>query len=170
MKNLPQYLFFFAVVLLSQIMLFNNLTFSAYLAPLVYIVCIIMMPLGTSPLKMIIVGIVLGAIMDVTMGTAGLNVIATLPVAYFRRSLLSLVASYADMDGEGDTPSQLRIPRFHNYVVAMVLLHNIIFFGVENMTIDNFWFIALRWLCSTTVTMAVVYLFIAIFTPKLTRR
>jgi hypothetical protein len=54
--------------------------------------------------------------------------------------------------------------------VAMVVIHSLIFFAFEHMTTANFGFIFLRFLCSTTVTIGLVYFFIAIFTPKLTRR
>ncbi len=170
MKRESQYILFTVVVLLSQILLFNNLTISAYIAPLAYIVCIIMMPLGTSPLKMIIAGLLLGMTMDITMGIGGLNVIATLPLAFFRRPILHFVASFSDVDSDGEVPTVRRIPRFHYYTATMVVLHSLIFFGFEHLTVDNFGFIAMRFLCSTAVTLAVVYFFIAIFTPKLSER
>jgi hypothetical protein len=119
---------------------------------------------------MIFIGLALGVTMDLTMGTMGLNVLATLPMAYFRRPLLHFVASYTDVDNETGVPSVRRISRFHNYVVAMVVIHSLIFFAFEHMTTANFGFIFLRFLCSTTVTVGLVYFFIAIFTPKLTRR
>lgn len=170
MKRASEYIFFVVVVLAVQILLLNNLTFSTYLAPLAYIVCLILTPLGTSPLKMILIGLALGVTMDLTMGTMGLNVLATLPMAYFRRPILHFVASYTDVDNETGVPSDRRIALFHNYVVAMVVIHSLIFFIFEHMTTANFGFIFLRFICSTLVTLGLTYFFIAIFTPKLTRR
>ncbi len=170
MKRLSAYTLFVAVVLAVQILLLNNLTVSVYWAPLAYIVCLILAPLGTSPLKMIALGLVLGVAMDLTMGTIGLNVLATLPVAYFRRPILHFAASYSDVDNEMGVPSPRRIALFHNYVVAMVVVHSLLFFAFEHMTTANFGFIFLRFLCSTLTTLALSYLFIAIFTPKLTQR
>ena len=170
MKNRNQYILFVVVVLLVQVLLLNNITFSPYLAPVAYIVCIIMAPLGTNSLKMIMWGLLLGLIMDLTMGTIGLNVIATLPIAYFRRPILHFAASYTDVDGEGGVPTQLRISRFNRYVVAMVVLHSVLFFLFEHMTFANLGFIALRFLFSTLISVGVVYFFIAIFSPKLTGR
>ena len=115
MKRASEYIFFVVVVLAVQILLLNNLTFSTYLAPLAYIVCLILTPLGTSPLKMILIGLALGVTMDLTMGTMGLNVLATLPMAYFRRPILHFVASYTDVDNETGVPSDRRIALFHNY-------------------------------------------------------
>lgn len=170
MKNLSQYILFIAVVLIVQIVLLNNLTFSTYVAPLAYIVILIMLPLGISPGKMFIAGLTLGAVMDITMGTIGLNLLATLPIAYFRRPILHFAASYADVDNDGGVPTVRRIGRFHNYVVAMTVLHSMLFFGFEYMSLSNFGFMALRFLCSTVISVGFVYLFIAIFTPKLARR
>ena len=170
MKKRSQYILFVVVVLLVQMLLLNNLTFSPYIAPLAYIVCIIMTPLGSSPMRMILLGTLLGCFMDLTMGTIGLNLIATLAIAYFRRPILHFFASFEDVDGEGGVPSSLRITRFQNYVVAMVVLHNLLFFAFEHLTLDNFGFILLRFLLSTTISLGVVYFFIAIFTSKLTGR
>lgn len=170
MKNRYQYILFVVVVLLVQALLLNNITFSPYIAPVAYIVCIIMAPLGSSPLRMILWGLLLGAVMDITMGTVGLNVIATLPIAFFRRPILHFAASYTDVDGEGGVPTQLRISRFHNYVIVMVVLHSLLFFIFEHMTFANMGFILLRFVCSTLISIGVVYFFIAVFTPKLTSR
>lgn len=170
MKNRSQYILFVVVVLLVQVLLLNNITFSPYIAPLAYIVCIIMTPLGSSPLKMIVVGTLLGLVMDLTMGTMGLNVIATLAIAYFRRPILHFFASFADVDGEGGVPTVLRISRFHNYVVAMVVLHSAIFFIFEHLSFANFGFMLLRFILSTLITLGIVYFFIGIFTSKLTGR
>ena len=170
MTKRSEYILFTIIVLAVQIFLLNNLTFSTYIAPLAYIVCLILTPLGTSPLRMIFNGLLLGLAMDITMGTVGLNVIATLPVAYFRRPILHFAASYTDVDNEMGVPTARRIGRFNNYVVAMVILHSLLFFGFECMTTANIGFIALRFLCSTAAPLALTYLFIAIFTPKLTRR
>ena len=158
MKRASEYILFVVVVLAVQILL------------LAYIVCLILTPLGTSPLKMLLIGLALGVTMDITMGTMGLNVLATLPVAYFRRPILHFAASYIDVDNETGVPTARRLSRFHNYVVAMVLIHSFIFFVFEHMTTANFGFIFLRFFCSTLVTLALTYFFIAIFTPKLARR
>lgn len=170
MKRESQYILFITVVLLVQIILLNNLSISTYIAPLAYIVCIIMMPLGSSSLKMIFAAVALGAIMDFSMGVEGLNVIATLPVAYFRRPILHFVASFSDVDSDGEVPTSRKIGHFHYYVVAMVLIHSAIFFAFEHMTTAHIGVILLRFLLSNIITLAIVYFFIAIFTPKLTAR
>ncbi len=152
-----------------QIFLLNNLTISTRFAPMVYAVCIIMLPLEISQLRILLVGLLLGVIMDLTMGVNGLNVIATLPIAFFRRPILHLAAGVSDLAKKDGIPSPERLGghRFHRYVVSMVVLHSLLFFGFERLSFDNFGFFLSRLLCSTAASLALAYLLIFVFMPKL---
>lgn len=169
MKGKASYTLFFLVTLMVQIFLLNNLTVSVLFAPMAYVACIIMMPLDASPLKMLLTSLVIGLLMDLTMGTDGLNIIATLPLGFFRRPILNLVAGFSDFDKEESAPSEKRLGtyRYHRYVVTMVVLHSLLFFGVEHLTFDNFGFFATRLLCSTLASLAMVYFLLLLFTSKL---
>lgn len=169
MNNRGAYILFFAVVAMVQIFLLNNLTISTRFAPMVYAVCIIMLPLEISQSRILLVGLLLGALMDVTMGVNGLNVIATLPIAFFRRPILHFVAGVSDLGEKDGIPSPVRLGghRFHRYVVSMVVLHSLLFFGFERLSFDNFGFFLSRLLCSTAASLAISYLLIFVFIPKL---
>lgn len=170
MKINKTYLLFYAVVILVQILLLNNLTISTLIAPMAYISCVIMMPLSFSPMRLLIYGLLLALLMDLTMGVVGLNVIATLPIAFFRRPILHFVADYSDFDNEGGVPTPKRLGswRFHRYVVVTTVLHSLIFFCFELLSFNHFWFSIGRIVFSTLATLAVIYVLIAIFTPRLT--
>ena len=168
MKGKGSYILFFIVTLMVQIFLLNNLTVSVLFAPMAYIVCVIMMPLDSSPLKMLLTSLAIGLLMDLTMGTEGLNVIATLPMGFFRRPILNLVAGFSDFDKEESAPSvqRLGVYRYHRYIVTMVVLHSLLFFGFEHLTFDNFGFFAARLACSTLASLAMVYFLQLLFNPK----
>ncbi len=169
MKNIGAYSLFFAVVLFLQIFLLNSITTSVYFAPMLYIICIIMLPLDMSQIKILLFGLVLGLLMDTAMGIRALNVVATLPVAFFRRPILHYVAGFNDPTMEEGVPTvkKMGVLRFHRYIIAMVALHSVLFFGFEWLSLDNLGFLALRILCSTLATLALVYLMIILFTAKL---
>lgn len=169
MNNRGVYILFFAVVAMLQIFLLNNLTISVRFAPMVYVVCLVMLPLEISQMRILLVGLLLGVLMDVTMGVNGLNVVATLPVAFFRRPILHFVAGFSDLAKAEGVPSPERLGghRFHRYVVSMVVLHSMLFFGFEWLSFDNFGFFLTRLLCSTASSLALVYLLIFLFMPKL---
>ena len=169
MKNKGAYILFFAVVVALQILVLNHISVSVYAAPVVYAVLRVMMPLETSQFAMLRVGLALGLSMDATMGVEGLNTLATLPVAFFRRSILHLTADLSGLVKIEGVPSAERLGRFrfHRYTIVTMLLHETIFFSMEWLSFNNIGFFIARLLCSTAVSLAIAYLLIYIFTPKL---
>ena len=89
-RTLP-YLGLFAAAALLQVFLFDNLTISIYLNPLVYIVFIALLPLDTPPAAALGAGLALGVTMDFAMGAAGINTIATLLIAFLRPTLAGMI-------------------------------------------------------------------------------
>ena len=98
----------FAAAALLQVFLFDNLTISIYLNPLVYIVFIALLPLDTPPAAVLGAGLALGVTMDFAMGAAGINTIATLLIAFLRPTLAGMICG-RDNVREGGIPSSARL-------------------------------------------------------------
>ena len=115
-RTLP-YLALFAVVVLLQVFLFDNLSISIYLNPLVYVAFIALLPLDTPPIVLLLSGLATGVTMDLAMGAAGVNTIATLLIAFARPTLLGLLYPRDDIR-EGSIPSTGRLGNrvFLNYL------------------------------------------------------
>lgn len=130
-----QYALLFLVAALLQIFLFNNLTLSVYLNPLVYVVFIALLPMETAPIKVLLAGLVMGLTMDWTMGAAGVNTIATVFIAFVRIHLLVFVCGKENVH-DGGVPSVRRLGEksFAAYLALTVLLHNAIFFYLEALS------------------------------------
>ena len=86
-RTLP-YISLFVVTVLLQVFLFDNLSISIYLNPLVYVAFVALLPLDTPPVVLLASGLAMGVTMDFAMGAAGVNTIATLLVAFVRPALL----------------------------------------------------------------------------------
>mgnify|MGYP003511096308 CR=1 FL=1 len=156
------------VVLLVQMYVLNNLSISPLVAPMVYILLIVMMPIESSQWKMLGVGLLLGVVMDITMGTAGLNTLVTLPIAFFRRPLLYALTGLSPMSKEDGIPTIKRLGmRFHRYFVIMIVLHSLLFYIVEWLSFDNFGILLLRILCSTLCSLVLDYIIIMLFMKRL---
>ena len=115
-------------------------------------------------------GLLMGLTMDVAMGAAGLNTLATLPVAFLRGGLLRLTCS-KDSVTDGGVPSvyRLGVLGFVRYVVAAVVMHSLIYFTMECATFDYFHLTLLRVVVSGTVTVAIVYFASKIFNSQVAR-
>lgn len=161
------YILLFAVVALLQIFFFNNLLLWSCFAPMVYVAFVVMLPLSASAIAVLLAGLAMGVTMDLTMGTAGLNTIATLAVAYLRRPILNLTLG-ADIVRDGGLPTMSRMGsyQFWQYITIVVVLHGVVFFGFEAFTTNYLWYQFLRFLVSTAASVVFVRLIIALFTPK----
>jgi hypothetical protein len=156
------------VVMFVQVFVLNNLSVSPLVAPMVYIVIISMMPIESSQWKMLWVGLLLGVVMDLAMGTAGLNTLVTLPISMFRRPLLYALTGLSPMSKEEGVPSVKRLGlRFHRYIIVLITLHSIFFYFVEWLTFDNLGVLLLRILCSTLCSLVLDYIIIMLFMRRL---
>lgn len=156
------------VVLALQCLLLNHLTISTLFAPMVYIAILIMLPLDTSQLKMLVTALLLSLFIDVTMGTVGLNVLSTLPVAMLRRPILRHIANLSDYAIANDVPTikLIGVRRFYTYIASMVVLHSLIFFTVEQLSFFNFWHFTLRLVISTLSSTAFVMILLRLFNTR----
>ena len=138
-RTLP-YLALFAATVLLQVFLFDNLSISVYLNPLVYIAFIVLLPLDTPPVVLLGAGLALGVTMDGAMGAAGINTIATLLVAFLRPALLSLFCDRENLR-EGGVPSPERLGRrvFTDYLLLLTLLHHAEVFRTEGFVPTKEW-------------------------------
>ena len=160
-RTLP-YLALFAATVLLQVFLFDNLSISVYLNPLVYIAFIVLLPLDTPPVVLLGAGLALGVTMD-----AGINTIATLLVAFLRPALLSLFCDRENLR-EGGVPSPERLGRrvFTDYLLLLTLLHHAVFFVLETLSWSHALHTLARIAVSSAVTALFVWIIARIFTVK----
>ena len=164
-RTLP-YLALFAVVVLLQVFLFDNLSISIYLNPLVYVAFIALLPLDTPPVVLLLSGLATGVTMDLAMGAAGVNTIATLLIAFARPTRLGLLYPRDDIR-EGGIPSTGRLGNrvFLNYLI--VLVHHAVFFSLEALSWAHIVRTIVRTVASGAVSVAFIWVIARIFTAKL---
>ncbi len=156
------------VVLFVQVFVLNNLSASPLVAPMVYIVLIVMLPIEFSQWKMLGAGLIWGVVMDITMGTVGLNTLVTLPIAFFRRPILYAFTNLSDVSKEEGIPTTKRLgSRFHHYAIAMIVLHSVLFYFAEWLSFDNLGALTLRIAYSTLLSLVLDYIIIILFVKRI---
>ena len=162
MYRIYPFVILFLTTALLQVFLFDNLSVSIYLDPLVYVAFVLLLPLDIRPVTLLGAGLAMGLAMDFAMGTAGLNTVPTLLIAFVR-------PYYSRDDArEGGIPSPERLGRavFAKYVVAAVAIHHTVFFALESLSASLLLHTALRIVASGAVTVACVRLIVSVFTAK----
>lgn len=169
-RSIP-FLLLFAAVVLLQVFLFDNLSISIYINPLIYIAFIALLPMGTPPALLLLAGLATGVTMDWAMGAAGENTIATLLIAFIRPWVLHIIHGRENVR-EGGVPSAARLgtSKFVLYLVVLVAVHNTVFFFLETLSWAHAVHTLLRIVLSGAVSVFFIWLIAQVFTTKFPAR
>lgn len=166
-----KYTLLFICTVLLQVFFFDRLTLSVFFAPMIYTVFIILLPINTSSVLTLTCGLITGITMDIAMGTAGLNTIATLAIAYVRHPLLFfLVGREGVRDASAPSPDRMGRRQFVKYLVVMVVVHSAVFSLIEVFSTSHIIYTLLRFVISTSASLIFVRLIIQLFTYKSTSK
>ncbi|MBN1133094.1 MAG: rod shape-determining protein MreD [Bacteroidales bacterium] len=149
----------FIVVILLQVLLFDNIMLNGYLIPYFYLLFIILMPFETPGWLLLIAGFLLGFSIDLFEHTPGMHTAATVFMAFIRPYLLKL---FGPRDGyEPDTFPRIfyyGFTWFLKYAVIMVFAHHLILFYLEVFSLNEFFSTFLRIILSTLLSVSVIVL------------
>lgn len=162
---LPRYLVNFVVFILLQVLLLNNLQFSGYVNPYLYVLFIITLPFSTPKWLLLALGFITGLTIDIFMNTLGLHTSATVFMAFLRPFILS---SFSPRDGyevgTRPVPSDYGFGWFFKYMAIMVATHHLFYFFVEAFDKKLFLSTLTKSLISTVVS--VLFILIAMLFAK----
>ena len=162
MQRIAEYILFFVAVLLLQALLFDNLLISGLVVPLYYVVFMVLLPVKMDRLWLLVVGVLLGVVMDVSMGTAGLNTIATTAVAYLRPFVMNISMGKDVAHETIPYGGAIATRSFVLYTAMLVGAHQMLFFGFESLG-SHPWFTIFKIILSTATTVVLVMLTARLF-------
>ncbi len=158
MHKFLEYAVLFVTMVLLQVFLFSRIGISMYVHPLVYIAFILLLPMEISGGWLLMLAALLGVSVDFFMGTAGINTIAILFVAFCRpTALLLLVGKDEVKDGGVPNVNRLGLKKFLRYAGVLIFLHSVLFFMLETLSWRFFYVTLLRIVLSAGVTLLLVY-------------
>lgn len=158
-NSVARYSLMFIVLILLQILLFNNIQFSGYVNPYVYIMFILLLPVEIPAWLLLLISFVTGIIIDIFSGTQGMHSSATLLAGLVRPYILRLI-SPRDGYEPGTNPSMLiyGFRWFLIYAGLIVLIHHTMLFYLEVFRFTDFFRTLLRVLLSSVFTTTFILL------------
>lgn len=162
MQRTIEYIVFFVAVVLLQTLLFDNLVLTRYVVPLYYVVFILLLPVGTGRMSLLLLGTLLGCVMDAMMGTPGLNLIATSAVSFARPAIMNITMGKDVQHEKIPFGGAIDDKAFIIYATILVALHQTLFFGFESLG-SHFFFTVAKIVFSTIVTVGLVWITAGLF-------
>jgi hypothetical protein len=158
----------FIGVVLLQIFLIDNISLGIYFHPLIYVAFIILLPLDMLPVWVVLLSATLGLTMDMMTGMCGLNVIAATATGFARMAIIGFTSGLNT--GVDDTiPALYRLPQKNllTYIILMVLMHSIIYFVMESLSMAHMFHTLLRIVVSDVVAVVIVWYIVKLFVEKI---
>jgi len=147
----------FFLVLLLQMLVFNNIQFSGYINPFFYVLFIILLPFETPRWLMLISSFLLGLAVDLFSHSYGMHAAASVFIAYLRPYLLRIIYTKKDYEtGVLPTMGHLGFSWFISYASLMIFIHHFIYFFLEVFRLNDFLSTFYRIIYSSIATLIVI--------------
>jgi len=148
-----------AVLILFQLLVLNNIQFSGFVNPYVYIMIILLLPSLTPAWALLLISFFTGLVIDLFSGSPGMHASATVMAGFARPYVLRLIAP---RDGY-ESGSDLSMPAyglrwFFTYATIIIVIHHTTLFFVEVFRFTDFFRTILRILLSSVFTLGFVLL------------
>jgi rod shape-determining protein MreD len=149
----------FVILILLQVLLFNNIQFSGYINPYVYIMFIILLPVEIPSWLLLLLSFMTGIIIDLFAGSPGMHSSATVLAGFVRPSVLRIVSPRDGYEPRSE-PSMLSygFRWFLIYTLLIVLVHHTALFYLEVFRFADFFRTMLRVLLSSAFTSIFIVL------------
>jgi rod shape-determining protein MreD len=136
-KPFIKYLGLLPVYVLLQVVVLNEVLFSAYINPFLYVVLIISLPLKTPKWFLLIYAFLLGFFIDLFSGSLGFHSTATILIAFIKPFISKITIPY-NILGETDkiTLKKIGNKAFITFSLFLILIHNSCLFITEHLSVN----------------------------------
>jgi rod shape-determining protein MreD len=145
------------VLVLLQVLLFNNIQFSGYVNPYVYIMFILLLPVEIPAWLLLLLSFALGLVIDFFSGTPGMHSSSTVLAGFVRPYILRIISPRDGYESRSE-PSMVNygFRWFLTYTVLVVLVHHTALFYLEVFRFSDFFRTLLRVLLSSLFTVTFI--------------
>ena len=154
-KYFTKYLFLLPVYVLLQALVLNQILFSTYINPFLYVILIISLPLKTPKWFLLFYAFLLGFLIDIFSGSLGFHSTATILIAFFKPFISKITIPHNILaDTDEITLKKIGNKAFITFSLFLILIHNSCLFIIEHLSFDLA--IAGKILASSIVTLIIV--------------
>ena len=156
------FIFRFLLLLFLQAFLLNNINFFGFINPNLYLLFIIVYRLDGNPTLLIVLGFVMGLLLDLLTQGLGGQTIAALTIAFLRPYIIRFSFGVNYDVPMGMIKGSLLTQRLL-YLSLMVVIHNLVLCSVIYFSFDNTITILKNTLFTSLFTFILIYISLGLF-------
>ena len=146
----------YIVVMLLQVLLFDQLQLWGVCHPYIYVLCLLMMPITLPHSMDMMIGAAVGLMMDVFCNSLGIHMAACVLLMLIRPYLLGVIVNDKDRLNEQINLRTIGWEALIRYTVILVLVHHLTVFTLAAWNWNYIGFVLIETAVSSAVTILVV--------------
>ena len=146
----------YVVVMLLQVLLFDQLQLWGVCHPYIYILCLMMMPITLPHSVDMIIGAAAGLIMDIFCNSLGIHSAACILLMFIRPYVLGALVNDKDRLNEQIHLRALGLEALIKYAVILVFVHHVVIFGMAAWSWQHIGFVLTETLVSGSITCLII--------------
>ena len=146
----------YIVVMLLQVFLFDQLQLLGVCHPYIYVLCLLMMPITLPHSADMIIGAVVGLIMDIFCNSLGVHTASCIFIMFIRPYMIGALVNDKDRLNEQISLRALGVEALFKYVVILVLVHHLMVFLLAAWSWSHIGFVLMETIVSSIITISVI--------------
>ena len=155
----------FVLLVITQVLIFNNLNFLGFINPMVYVIFFYWYPIKRNRAIFMLTAFLLGLVIDVFSDSLALNALASVTIAYARPAIMRFCFGVNYDFQNFSFKNTTKVQRI-TFLALLILFHHLIFFSFEILSIAHILLILKKVFATGTVTLILCVLFSSLFSPK----
>ena len=146
----------YIIVMILQVLLFDQLQLWGACHPYIYVMCLLMMPITISHSLSMIIGACAGIVMDMFCNSLGVHTAACILIMFIRPYLLGVIVNDKDRLNEQISLRSIGMEALIKYVVILVLVHHLTVFSLAAWSWSHMGFVLLETIVSSILTILII--------------
>ena len=146
----------YVLVMVLQVLLFNQLQLLGVCHPYIYILCLLMMPITLPHSADMFIGAAVGLVMDAFCNTPGIHMAACILVMFMRPYLLGVIVNDKDRLNEQISIHSLGLEAMVKYTAVLVVVHHLMVFMIASWGWTHLGFVLLETVVSSILTIGII--------------
>ena len=153
-----KYVIMFISLVLIQVLVLNQVQFSGFVNPYIYILFVMLLPLNAPLYAVLILGFLMGFTIDIFSNSLGIHSAAITLIAFVRSGVISAISNREEDRSDYPGLKQNGFLWFLYYTIIMVFIHHFAFFYLEVFTFSDFFGTLYRVFLSSVFSIFIIVL------------
>ena len=153
-----KYSIIFVSLILIQVLILNQIQFSGFVNPFIYILFVMLLPHSMPKYLLLPLAFLLGLTVDMFSNSLGIHAAATTFIAYLRPTLVRIISNRDEEKNDYPGLKQNGFQWFLFYTIVMVFFHHLALFFLEVFSFSGFFYTIFKVIISSVFSIFVIIL------------